>query len=224
METVLHCYRERPTQRLVAVEGYPFIAIGLLLTLVLALFFSPAVSLVGLLLTGFVVFFFRNPSRSIPTEADVAIAPADGKVVDISLCEESHYLNQKATRIGIFMSPFNCHINRSPIAGRVITTGYQVGTFKAAFHPKAMETNEHHALLLQDSNGARWLVIQIAGWLARRIVSYMRPGDVLERGERFGLIRFGSRVDLYCPTEYDVAVKLGDKVVGGETILARKNK
>ena len=224
METVLHCYRERPAQRWIAVEGIPFIGIGLLLTLALALFFGAAIALLGLLLTGFVVFFFRNPSRTIPTEVGVAISPADGKIVDISLCEESRYLHGKATRIGIFMSPLNCHINRSPVAGSVVQTGYQTGQFKAAFHPKAMETNEHHALLLQDATGGRWLVVQIAGWLARRIVSYTRPGDALERGERFGLIRFGSRVDLYCPTDYDMVVKLGDKVFGGETILARKKK
>ena len=196
-------------QRPIAVEGYPFLFMGLsVMALFAVLWFIGGLLLAGCV-TAFVAFFFRNPHREVPQEKGVAVSPADGTVVTTQPC------------IGIFMSPFNCHINRAPVDGTVVQTSYKTGTFKAAYSPKAMETNEHHAMTLRDAGGAEWKVVQIAGWLARRIVSYVREGDGLVRGERFGLIRFGSRVDIYCPSGYQITVKEGDKVKGGKTIIAR---
>ena len=149
------------------------------------------------------------------------VAPADGKILEIADCEEGRYLKERAKRISIFMSPFNCHMNRAPVSGRVAACFYKKGSFQAAFKPKAMEHNEHHAVLLRDENGSDWLIVQIAGWLARRIVSYVKEGDFLAKGERFGLIQFGSRTDLYCPLNLEVLVQPGQKVYAGKTVLGR---
>ena len=215
-------FRKRPTRQCyVTQEGYLYILLGFVLSLLAWKVFGLKVALPFFLLTFYIVTFFRNPKREIPEGEGLFISPADGKVLEIAECEEPRYLKAKAKRISIFMSPLNCHINRAPIAARVVACFYKPGTFRAAFSPKAMETNEHHAVLLKDAKGANWLVVQIAGWLARRIVSYVQEGDPLARGERFGLIQFGSRADLYCPLQVEFFVKPGEKVYAGETILGR---
>ena len=220
----LQCYRKRPAQRLVAVEGYPVIFITFLLSVLVWFVFGFSGFVLGLAVILFLFFFFRNPERAIPKGEGIAVSPADGKVIEIVECNENKYLSGKATRVSIFMSPLNCHINRAPIEGSVQQVGYQTGTFAAAYLSKAMETNEHHAFVLKDTFGSDWLVVQIAGWLARRIISYNQPGDSLMRGERFGLICFGSRVDLYCPLQYEILVKVGDRVQSGKTVLAKRKK
>ncbi|MDO8527139.1 MAG: phosphatidylserine decarboxylase family protein [Deltaproteobacteria bacterium] len=218
---VLPCFRERPAQRIVTQEGYPYIALGLAATFLSALVWGFWGALLPLLITLYIVSFFRNPDRKIPEGEGLIIAPADGKILEIADCREDRYLNAHAKRVSIFMSPLNCHINRAPVTGKVVDCFYQTGTFAAAFKPKAMERNEHHAVLLEDAKGRRWLVVQIAGWLARRIVSYVQEGFSLKQGERFGLIQFGSRADLYCPVDAQIFVKPGQKVYGGKTILGR---
>lgn len=216
-------YRQRPRAFWVTEEGYRYIALGLLLTLVSGYALSPWLVLPAAGLTLYLAWFFRNPPRRSPLEDHWITAPADGRVLEIADCEEARYLKGRAKRVSIFMSPLNCHVNRAPIAGKIEQCFYQKGKFKAAFRKKSMELNEHHAILLKDGRQYRWLVVQIAGFLARRIVSYVQEGEVLAQGERFGLIQFGSRTDLYCPPHCEILVKTGQKVYAGKSILGRIN-
>lgn len=215
------CLRRRPSEAIITQEGYLYISLSLLLSLGIGFVFGLWIGILGLSIPLYIAYFFRNPKRSIPLEANLILAPADGKILEIEECEEERYLKARAKRISIFMSPFNCHINRAPISAKVIDCFYRKGTFKAAYLPKAMVNNEHHAVLLEDGRGAQWLVVQIAGWLARRIVSYVQGGDQLDQGDRFGLIQFGSRADLYCPLDCQILVKPGQKVYAGKTILGK---
>lgn len=212
------CFRFPPRQWFVAREGFRYLGAGLLATLAVG-WFSPAAALVPLAVTLYIAWFFRNPHRPMIAGEGLIVSPADGRVLEVAEDEEPLYLKAKALRISIFMSPMNCHINRAPVSGKIVDCFYRKGSFKAAFKEKAMQHNEHHALLMEDLDGKRWLVVQIAGWLARRIVSYVQGGEDVERGERFGLIQFGSRLDLYCPLGTRVFVKPGHKVVAGKTLL-----
>lgn len=213
------CYRPMPKQRLVAKEGYLYIGAALFCS-VLAYFFAGPLALgIFLCITFYIITFFRNPNRPFLEGDGLIVSPADGKIIDVSECEEENYLKTKAKKISIFMSPCNCHINRAPVEGIVEQCFYKTGSFHAAFSEKSMAHNEHHAVLMRDPGGHPWLVVQIAGWLARRIVSYVEGGENLGRGDRFGLIQFGSRVDLYCPLHCNIFVKPGDKVKAGKTIL-----
>ncbi|OGQ04819.1 MAG: phosphatidylserine decarboxylase [Deltaproteobacteria bacterium RIFCSPLOWO2_12_FULL_44_12] len=220
-EPGLPCYRKKPRRRLVTQEGYPYIFFSALITFVTWVAFGEWGALFPFLLTLYIVSFFRNPPRRRPAGEEFILAPADGKILEVVDCDEKRYLKGRAKRISIFMSPFNCHINRSPISGTVVDCFYQTGSFKAAFKRKAMDHNEHHAVLMRDQYGKSWLVIQIAGFLARRIISYIQSGDALKRGNRFGLIQFGSRTDLYCPFPCEIFVKKGQRVYAGKTILGR---
>ncbi|MDP2599503.1 MAG: phosphatidylserine decarboxylase family protein [Deltaproteobacteria bacterium] len=220
-EEVLPCRRPRPSYSPVTQEGYPYIAIAALLALLAWGFLGFWAALPLVVLALYIVSFFRNPKRSIPQGPGLIVSPADGKVLEVMDCEETRYLKTKARRVSIFMSPFNCHINRSPVAAEVAGCFYKPGKFKAAYSPKSMDHNEHHAVLLKEKGGRRWLVVQIAGFLARRIVSYVQNGNRLERGEPFGLIQFGSRADLYCPVDCEIFVKPGEKVYAGKTVLGR---
>lgn len=217
----MSCFRKRPPNVWITAEGHVYIAISLALSLLAWKVWGHLSFLPLFGLTLYLASFFRNPRREIPQEEDIFIAPADGKVLEVEECEESRYLKKKAKRVSIFMSPFNCHMNRIPVSGKVLACYYKEGTFAAAFKKKAMDYNEHHAVLLEDQRGGRWLVVQIAGWLARRIVSYVKEGDQLSKGERFGLIQFGSRTDLYCPAGVEIFVRPGEKVYGGKTVLGR---
>ena len=208
-----------PRQRAVAREGYVYIALAACMAVSgFAMWGWPA-GLPLSLLTLYIISFFRNPERHAPSGEHEVISPADGTVLEIVEEEEPRYLNARAQRISIFMSPMNCHINRAPVAGQVKECFYRPGLYRAAFRPKAIDTNEHNAVLIEDGRGGRWLVVQIAGWLARRIVSYVNGGESLTKGERFGLIQFGSRVDLFCPLEIQITVKPGEKVKAGLTVL-----
>ncbi|MBI4124897.1 MAG: phosphatidylserine decarboxylase family protein [Deltaproteobacteria bacterium] len=214
-------YRKRPKAFWVTPEGYPYIAVGLLLTLLAGYYAGGWAALLAGGFTVYLALFFRNPPRRVPPEENWITAPADGRVLEIVDGEEGRYLRGPARRISIFMSPLNCHLNRAPVSGKIERCFYQKGKFKAAFRKKSMEQNEHHAILLKDERGRAWLVVQIAGWLARRIVSYVREGEHLNRGERFGLIQFGSRTDLYCPPGCEIVVRKGQKVLAGKTVLGR---
>lgn len=169
----------------------------------------------------YLLWFFRDPERRIPDRTDVLLAPADGRVQDIRQVDTPVFLNGPALRIGIFMSPLNVHVNRSPCEGTVEHIRHQSGEFLPAYDPKAPERNESVELGLSTPVGMRVLVKQITGVLARRIVCTSKPGQRLVRGERYGMIKFGSRVEVYVPLEAHVQlrVKLGDRVRGGETIL-----
>jgi phosphatidylserine decarboxylase len=174
------------------------------------------IALLFLGLAIFVAFFFRDPNRIVPLEAGVIVSPADGKVVGISSQADG------TTRLSIFLSVFNVHINRAPIAGQVKAVQYKRGKFKVAFDDSASLENEQNLITLADGS-MEISFSQIAGILARRIVCWCKPGEQLERGQRIGLIKFGSRVDVFLPPNVSLAVKLGDKVRGASSILGREN-
>lgn len=205
----------------VAVEGYPFIALFAFLTLVFALLGWGFLTLVLLVLTLFSVYFFRNPERLVPDDEALVVAPADGKIVFLGEVEEDRYLKGPALKISIFMSVFNVHVNRSPCSGKVVDMYYAKGSFLNASLDKASTQNEQAGIRLEAPGGQQILFVQIAGLIARRIVTYPVIGDTLEKGCRYGLIRFGSRVDIYLPTGTDVRVRLGDHTVAGETVLGQ---
>ncbi|MBE0599136.1 MAG: phosphatidylserine decarboxylase family protein [Desulfuromonadales bacterium] len=203
----------------VAVEGYPFIALFAFVTLVFALLGWAFFTIASLLLTFFAIYFFRNPERHAPTDPQAIIAPADGKVVFVGPVREERYFQAEVVKVSIFMSAFNVHVNRVPFSGKVVDIFYNRGEFFNASLDKASLQNEQAGILLETEGGQRLLVVQIAGLIARRIVSYPVIGDLLRRGERYGLIRFGSRVDIYFPTEVEVIVRLGERTVAGESVL-----
>ncbi len=203
----------------IAKEGYPFIALFGFITLVFALLGWPCLTIQLLALTLFSVYFFRNPERVIPEGDNLVVAPADGKVIFVGEVDEERYFNQRVTKVSIFMSVFNVHVNRVPCDGKVVDMYYNKGEFVNASYDKASKSNEQAGILLETPGGSKILFVQIAGLIARRIVTYPIIGDVLQRGARYGLIRFGSRVDIYFPTNADVTITLGEKTVAGETVL-----
>lgn len=201
----------------IAKQGYPFIALSLALTIIsffIWLWIVPFASIV----TIFMVYFFRDPERVIPWEKDVFVAPADGKVIMIEKVKEDRYLNGEAIEISIFMSPLDVHVNRSPCDGKVKSVVYSPGKFLSAFKYEASLKNENITMLLETEYGDI-IVRQVAGFLARRAVCWVKEGDFLRRGERFGIIKFSSRVDLFLPLNTEVKVKMGEKVRAGETII-----
>ena len=208
-------------------EGYPFIALSCGLALLLAFlawqFASPLLAVpavVAFLLAGFVLYFFRNPERTPPADQSAVVAPADGTVIVVEKVPQTP-LGYEALKISIFMSVFNVHVNRVPFNGTVEDSTYRCGKFYDARHGQASFENECNGIILTLDSGVRIAFVQIAGLIARRIISYPRIGDRLIRGERYGLIRFGSRVDVYLPVEVTPLVKIGDKTVAGETVLGR---
>jgi len=202
----------------IAVEGYPFIVFAGFITLVFALLSWKVPALVGLCLSLFITYFIRNPERAVPEDENAVVAPADGVIIYLGQSREEH-LNSEMTKISIFMSVFNVHINRAPISGRVSETFYTSGKFLDVRDERATFENERAGLVLESSLGKRIAVVQVAGLIARRIVCYLHKGDAVKRGERYGLIRFGSRLDVYLPRDADVRVAVGDKTVAGETVL-----
>jgi len=212
---------------IIAREGYPFIAYSAGLTALLTLFAwklnstilaVPAV--ISFLLTLFVISFFRNPERTPPGDEKTVVAPADGTVIVVERVPETP-LGCEALKISIFMSVFNVHVNRAPLTGTVVDIAYFPGRFLDARDGRASSENERNGVVLETAAGVRIAFVQIAGLIARRIICYPRVGDVVERGARYGLIRFGSRVDVYLPVDVEPLVKLGDKTVAGETMLGR---
>ncbi|GJE56579.1 phosphatidylserine decarboxylase [Methylobacterium thuringiense] len=206
-------------------EGYPFILIGIVLTVLLG-YFAQAFFWIFLILTLWVCYFFRDPERVVPTVDGLVIAPADGRVNLISTVlppPELDLSHEPMLRISVFMNVFDCHVNRVPVAGKIGQIHYTPGLFLNAELDKASDDNERNGLVIETTHKGLPLrvgVVQIAGLVARRIVGFVSAGDTLQTGERFGLIRFGSRVDVYLPTTARVLVGLGQKSVAGETVLA----
>jgi phosphatidylserine decarboxylase len=180
-----------------------------------------ALAVLPLIPLSIVVWFFRDPQRSGPDQKEIMLAPADGTVSDITELDEPRFIKTRAIRIGIFLSPFNVHVNRTPCDGLVQMVEHKSGEFLPAYNPEAPTRNESAALGLELDNGLRIIVKQITGILARRIVCETEVGDRLTRGQRYGMIKFGSRTELYVPVSAcgEVRVKIGDKVRGGETPL-----
>jgi len=203
----------------IAKEGYPFIAFAALLTLVLAILGYVAASFAALLVTAFVMNFFRDPERIADEDPTSLIAPADGKVIIIDQVFDDRFLKAEALKVSIFMNIFNVHVNRMPFPGRVDEVLYKAGAFHSADTQRSSLENESCGVVMTAAGGRRLAVVQIAGLIARRIVCWAGPGDVLAKGERFGLIRFGSRVDLYLPLETRLVIAKGQKVLAGETVL-----
>lgn len=168
-----------------------------------------------------IVQFFRSPRKLITLDDEAILCPADGKVVVIEETEETEYFKDKRLQISIFMSPTNVHVNRNPVSGIVSYFKYHPGKFLVAWHPKSSTDNERTTVVVKKSNNVEVLFRQIAGALARRIVWYVKEGDTVQQGEEFGFIKFGSRVDLFLPIGTKVDVNIGDKVVGGKTVIAR---
>ncbi len=210
-----------PASRGIAREGYPFLLAALVLTLVTLLGLGVVPGIVSMILPAFVAFFFRDPDRVIPEGEEWVVAPADGKVVGAEEMEDPRYLNGRVRRLSIFLSIFDVHINRIPLSGRVREVRYHQGKFLVANVPKASLDNEQNAVILETAGGRIVAFVQIAGLIARRIVCYLQGGERVNRGERFGLIRFGSRMDLYLPPDAELLVRAGDRVKGGETKVAR---
>jgi len=205
----------------IAKEGYPLIFTALILTLLAFLAgwmpLGVVLGVVGLAIAA----FFRDPERQAPAGDDLVVSPADGKVVSIARVTGEPPLPDSATRVSIFLSPLDVHINRIPVEGKIANVTYQRGKFLAAYREEASRRNEQNALSILDSKGRTLGVVQIAGVLARRIICHAKPGDQLARGERFGLIMFGSRTDTYLPEGCQVEVTEGQRVKGGETVVAR---
>lgn len=202
----------------VASEGWPFIIPLAIITLLFFAFGWKSTGVIALVLTLFVLFFFRDPDRSIPEGNGIVVSPADGKVIVIKDIYEPAFLKQEVTQVSIFLSVFNVHVNRAPIGGAVEVVKYNPGKFRVASVDKASLDNEQTAMVIASGKD-RILVKQIAGLIARRIICYARPGDTIKTGERYGLIRFGSRVDLFLPRTAEIKVKLGDRVRGAQDVI-----
>ena len=205
----------------IAKEGYRFVFPSALLALLALIVGWKWVALgLGLITLAF-AGFFRDPERSPPEGEGLILSAADGKVVSIKKIEGNKVPEGGGTRVSVFLSPLDVHINRAPIRGSVEEVTYRKGRFLAAFKEEASSSNERNALRIVDSQGRRLGVVQIAGILARRIVCYVKPGDSLERGQKLGMIMFGSRVDLFLPERSRVEVVQGQKVKAGESVIGR---
>ncbi len=207
----------------IAKEGLLFLIPAAVLTLLLGLLGWKILTFLGIILTLFIAFFFRNPERKIPRLQNVILSPADGRIIEVGEAQERRFLSEKTLKVSIFMSLFDVHINRSPASGKIIQKKYYPGEFRVAHAEKSSLVNEQNVLLMETEDHFHIVLVQIAGIVARRIVCYAKPGDLLKRGEIFGLIRFGSRVDLYLPLSVRPVVKVGQKVKGGESIIGYRS-
>ncbi|MEF9475173.1 MAG: phosphatidylserine decarboxylase family protein [Candidatus Mariimomonas ferrooxydans] len=203
----------------IAPEGFPYLTVALILTFAVYFIGKPWMALFPLVLFLYMLLFFRDPDRIIPEDRDTFVSPADGKIILIKDTIEEVYTGEKVKQISIFMSIFDVHVNRSPCDGRVDKIKHTPGGFRAAYTNEAELSNENIAMLLNTGYG-KILVRQVAGLIARRAVCRVSPGDSLKKGQRYGIIKFGSRVDIYLPENVRVKVVLGQKVKAGETVLA----
>ena len=202
-------------------EGYVYIAAALFLAVVMYFGFGVAVAVPFVVLACYFTYFFRNPDRTIPTDEHLVVSPADGTVQDVVELEDDDFVKGPCTKIIIFLSVFNVHVNRSPIAGEIKCQKYVCGRFRPAYKDEVGFENERHMLGIENEKGFRVTVTQIAGILARRIVSWVTLDDNMSKGQVYGLIKFGSCTELVVPQNGEVLVKKGDKVRGGESVLGR---
>jgi len=203
-----------------AAEGYPYIGAAAAVTVICFWVGGAGAAAVPAFITAFMFYFFRDPERAVPTEQGLFVAPADGKVIVIRETDETDYLRAVVTQISIFMSPLNVHVNRVPCDAKVKSVKHTKGIFLAAYKDEASIRNEHIDMVLETRYGDV-LVRQVAGFVARRAVCRVAEGDVLQRGQRYGIIKFSSRVDVYMPKDAAVKVQVGDMVVAGETVLCK---
>jgi phosphatidylserine decarboxylase len=203
----------------IAKEGLPFLIPMVLLTAILGFMGWKVWMSLGILFSLSIAYFFRNPRRKIPALQNVILSPADGRVIHVGECEEDRFLKEKTLKVSIFMSLFDVHLNRAPVSAKVLERSYLPGRFLVANADRSSLLNEQNVMILESEDRLKILLIQIAGFVARRIVCYAKAGDLLKKGEIFGLIRFGSRVDLYLPSEVKPIVRVGQHVKGGESII-----
>lgn len=202
-----------------APEGYPFILFFAVLTIVTSFFGNFVLTAVVFFLALFMIFFFRDPERKLQEGGDIFYAPADGKVIAIKETDEQELLNKRALEISIFMSPLDVHVNRSPCDGTVKEVKHYPGKFRAAFRGDSSLSNEHITMLLDTEHG-KIVVRQVAGFLARRAVCRVKLKDSLKQGQRYGIIKFSSRVDVFLPLNARARVSVNDRVKAGETVIA----
>lgn len=217
-----NAYSQKPHQYLVAKEGFPFIFISLAASFFSLVFNIPFLSFFLFGLTFFIVSFFRNPNRQIPGKSSHLVSPADGKVIGVFHGEKHPLSSENFTRVSIFMSVFNAHVNRFPTDVKIKKIVYHTGKFLVASEQRAATENESNQMLLEDEQGKEMVLVQIAGLVARRIICYFKEGESAKRGEHLGLIRFGSRVDLYLPETYKISTKAGDKLKAGLSIIGER--
>src|SRR4030042_6217250 len=203
-----------------APDGYPFIIIFAVITVLIYFFGKPWIAILPLIITLFMVLFFRDPERKIPEGEGIFVSPADGEVILIKDVYEKDYLKAESKEISIFMSLLNVHVNRSSCDGKVSLVKHSSGKFLVAHKDAASMENENTVMVLEGKDG-KIVVRQVAGFLARRIVCRAEVGDKLRRGERYGMIKFGSRLDVYLPKDVKIKVKAGDKIKAGESILGQ---
>jgi phosphatidylserine decarboxylase len=205
-------------------EGYKFIFIFALVTIILALM-NNYLGIVGLVLTFWCVFFFRDPERVIPVEDNVVISPADGVVTRVDYGVEAPddlgYGKQKFNKISVFLNVFNVHVNRVPVAGMITKVNYKPGKFLSANVDEASSENERNAVVVKTDKDVEIIFVQVAGLVARRIISELKEGQKVVAGERYGIIRFGSRADIYLPENVAIKCLVGQTMIGGETVIAR---
>jgi len=203
----------------IARPGFSFIGAAAFTTFVFALLGLIVPALLGLVLTFFIVYFFRDPDRVIPNGDGLVVSPADGKIVIAGMVENSTYYEGTCLKVSIFMSVFNVHVNRMPCGGEVKKIDYYPGKFINANLDKASKENEQNAIYLETEDGRRICTVQIAGLIARRIICKVQEGDAVNRGQRLGMICFGSRLDVYLPKDSQLKVAVGDIVKAGTTVL-----
>ena len=201
-------------------EGYIFIVILAIITILVYVTVNPYWSIIPVVLMGFITFFFRNPKRNIPNNDRLILSPADGKVMSVCEVYDDQFLNQVGLKVTIFLSVFDVHLNRSPIAGEIKFQQYTCGRFRPAYKKTVGCENERHSIGIENDK-MKVLVTQIAGILARRIVSWVTLGSILQKGERYGMIKFASCTEIIVPKTVEIVVKKGDKVKGGETVIGR---
>jgi phosphatidylserine decarboxylase len=205
-------------------EGYKFIIIFAIVAILLALM-SDTLGLIGLVLTLWCIFFFRDPERVIPSDSDAIISPADGVVTKIeygvNAPDDLGYDDKKWNKMSIFLNVFNVHVNRTPVAGTITKVSYKAGKFLSANVAEASSENERNSVVVKTDKGDEIIFVQVAGLVARRIVSDIKEGQEVKAGDRYGIIRFGSRADLYFPENVEIKSMIGQTMIGGETIIAR---
>ncbi len=201
--------------------GYPFIGIFFVVALIIGSLFD-FLGWVGFFLTAWCVYFFRDPARVLPLKPDVVVSPADGKILPIKteLPPKETKLKEKMRKISIFMNIFNVHVNRVPVSGKVSVVHYEPGKFFNASIDKASKLNERMTVVIECKDGQKIIMVQIAGLIARRIKCDLKKNQLVNTGEKFGIIRFGSRVDLYLPLDYNIGILEGQTSIGGETIVS----
>ncbi len=205
-------------------EGFKFILIFALVTVILSLM-SHSLGLIGLVLTLWCIFFFRDPHRVIPVEEGVLVSPADGVVTrvdyDVSAPSELNLSDKKFNKISVFLNVFDVHVNRVPISGKIVKISYIAGKFLSANLDEASSENERNSVLLETKDKTEIVFVQVAGMVARRIVSELKEGQEVTIGQKYGIIRFGSRADIYLPAKVEIKVLIGQTMIGGESILAK---